>query len=210
MPGSNEPRRRSDTEETTRRLLEAAAVEFVENGYDGAVVSDIARRAGLTTGAVYARWPHKSDVMVAALDHVFEQILPKQRIKDIGLDEMPVSDLLAAWGANLLKSDATQDVLVQVFGSARNNAAVRERLQRFLNDQAEQISRMVEGAKDERLCDPDLSTVAATLMIQAIGLGTHLLLSAGRDDRHLPSEDEWTALLVKLIGAVAPQAGEPQ
>ena len=118
MPGSGEPRRRRDSDETTRLLLEAAAEEFVEHGYDRAVVSNIARRAGVTTGAVYARWAHKSDVMVAALDHILEPILPDQRIKDFGLFALPVPDILMAWGANLLNSDATQDVLVQVFGSA--------------------------------------------------------------------------------------------
>lgn len=84
MADPHESRGRRDVDETTRRLLEAAAAEFVEHGYDRAVVSDIARRAGVTTGAVYARWPHKSDVMVAALDRIFDEILPEQRIKDLG------------------------------------------------------------------------------------------------------------------------------
>ena len=205
MPGSGEPRRRHNSDETTRRLLEAAAAEFVEHGYDSAVVSNIARRAGVTTGAVYARWAHKSDVMVAALDHIFEQILPNRRIEDFGIGALPASDILVVWGANLLRSDATVDVLVQVFGSGRNNAAVQARLQQFLNEQADQLSSLVERAKDEGLVDPEPSTVAKTLLIQAIGIGTQLLLSAGRKDRHIPSEHEWTALLVRLISAVNPQ-----
>ena len=180
-------------------------MEFVEHGYDKAVVSSIARRAGVTTGAIYARWPHKSDVMVAALDHIFEQLLPDHRVKDLGIAELPAADIAAIWGANLLRSDATQDVLVQVFGSARNNEAVQARLQRFLNDQADQLTQLVERGKDEGFCDPELSTVAVTLLCQAIGIGPHLLLSAEREDRHIPPEHEWTALLLKLIGTANPQ-----
>ena len=182
--------------------MEAAAAEFVEHGYDRAVVSDVARRAGLTAGAVYARWPHKSDMMVAALDHIFEQILPDQRLEDMGLSEMPVREIMTGWGASLLSFDAVQDVVVQVFGSARNNEAVRERLQRFLNEQADQLSSLVERGKDEGICDPELSTVAVTRLCQAVGLGTHLLLRAGLDDRHVPSEQDWIALLEMLTGTV--------
>ncbi|MCY3807670.1 MAG: TetR/AcrR family transcriptional regulator [bacterium] len=205
MPDGDDPRGRRDVGETTRRLLEAAAAEFVEHGYEKAVVSDIARRAGVTTGAVYARWPHKSDVMVAALDRIFEEILPEQRIKDFGSDALPVGDIFVMWGALLLSSDATQDVLVQVFGSARNNPAVQERLQRFLGDQADQLAHLVDRGKDEGIFDPELGTASVTLMIQAIGIGTHLLLSAGRDDLHLPSEREWAELIARLLGGLKPQ-----
>lgn len=203
MIDRDESRSRRDADETTRRLLDAAALEFVEHGYDKAVVSDIARRAGVTTGAVYARWPHKSDVMVAALDRIFDDILPEKRVKDLGLDQFPVSDVLRLWGTSLLSSDATQDVLVQVFGSARNNVAVRERLQQFLNDQADHLNRLIERGKDEALCAPEFSTTAMVLILQAVGIGTHLLLSAGRDDRHIPSEDEWAVLLSTLIHSLS-------
>lgn len=205
MPDGDDPRGRRDVGETTRRLLDAAAAEFVEHGYDKAVVSDIARRAGVTTGAVYARWPHKSDVMVAALDRIFEEILPEQRIKDFGLDALPVDDIFVLWGAYLMSSDATQDVLVQVFGSARNNPAVQERLQRFLGDQADQLGHLVERGKQEGIFDPELSTAAVTLVIQSIGIGTHLLLSAGRDDRQVPSEREWAEEIARLVDGLKPQ-----
>ena len=203
MPGSDAPRRRHDSEATTQRLLDAAAAAFVEHGSEKAVVSDIARRAGLTTGAIYARWPQKSDLMADAVDHLFKQILPEQRMADLGIANLPASEILEAWGVNLLSSDTIQDVLSQVFGSARNNAAVEERLQRFLNDQADQINRLVERGRGEAPEDSGFSTVAVTMLLQATGIGTHLLLSSGRDDRHVPSEQEWTELVVKLIDTLS-------
>nr|MDE0500607.1 TetR/AcrR family transcriptional regulator [bacterium] len=203
MPTKVEPRRRSGSEETARRVLEAAAAEFVERGYDKAVISNIARRAGVTPGAVYPRWPNKSDLMAAALDHLFEQLLPEQRIKDMGIAELPANVLALAWAAQLLRPEETKDVLVQVFGSARNNAVIQERLQGFINDQAHQLSMMIERGKDEGFCDPELDTTAITLLCQAIGIGTHLLLAAGLEDRHIPSEQDWLTLFVKLLGVVA-------
>ena len=210
MVDSVEPRRRTGSQETARRVIEAAAAEFVECGFDKAVTSDIARRAGVTTGAIYPRWPHKSDLMTAALDHLFEQLLPAQRVRDMGIAELPTPDIMAAWGANLLSSDAVQDVLVQVFGSARNNTAVRERLQHFLDKQADQLSRRVERSKEEGFCNPELDTVAVTLLFQAVGIGTHLILSAGLVDRHVPSEENWIAVLHTLIGTPHPPAQQHQ
>ena len=206
--GSNSPRRRRDPEATTARLLEAAAAEFVEYGYDKAVVSRVARRAGVTVGAVYSRWPTKSEVMVAALDYIFERLLPERRMNELGLVGMTTPEIMELWGMSLLSSNAVQDVLIQVFSGARNNPAIQARLQKFLNDQADHVSRLIEKGKHEGFHDPDLSTVAVTLLCQAIGIGTHLLISAGLDDRHIPSQQEWASLLTKVVGMVFPSSDD--
>src|SRR5437764_13535629 len=50
---------------TTRdRILAAAAEVFAERGYDGAAVSDIARRPGVTKGAIYGRFPDKAEQLL--------------------------------------------------------------------------------------------------------------------------------------------------
>ena len=171
----------------------------MEHGYDKAVIADIARRAGVTTGAVFGRWANKSELMAAAVDHIFDQILPDQRIKQLGIDEVPAVDVFSAWAANILAGDETQDVMVQVFASARNNDAVRQRLRLFLDEQAHQIARLVDRGRSEVNFDPGYSTAAIALLIQAVGVGTHLLLSAGRDGQHTPSAQEWDTLVRGLL-----------
>ncbi len=55
-------------EGTTRDRLVAAAIEvFVEQGYEGARLHDIARAAGLTTGAVYANYRSKGELLFDAI-----------------------------------------------------------------------------------------------------------------------------------------------
>ena len=120
------PERRSqDPETTTRLLLEAAAAEFIERGYEAARVNDIARRVGVTAGAVYGRWPHKPDVLVAALEHTLEKILPEHELGNLGGADAGSFDKLALLGTNLLAFNPHKDVVTQVFGSARNNEAIR-------------------------------------------------------------------------------------
>ncbi len=198
-----------DPSKTTARLLEVAAKEFIERGYEAARVSDIARRAGVTTGAIYARWPNKTDVMVAALNHIFQKILPDGEIEALGVSEKEPLDIMAVLGENLLVFDENKDIMVQVFGSARNNEAIRACLQTYLDDEADQLSRLVEEGKNTGLFDPAVSTTAISLLCQSLGLGSHLLLTAGLSERHVPSEDEWIDLLWKLLTAVAPPPPPP-
>ncbi|MDQ6747613.1 MAG: TetR/AcrR family transcriptional regulator [Candidatus Dormibacteraeota bacterium] len=57
---------------TRDRLLEAAARVIVRDGYQGARLADVAREAGLTTGAVYSNFRSKEDLLLAAFDRVQE------------------------------------------------------------------------------------------------------------------------------------------
>jgi AcrR family transcriptional regulator len=60
------PRRGRDTRQ---RLVEAALEVFADRGYHAASLSEIAARAGLTTGAVYSTFGSKKALLVAAASH---------------------------------------------------------------------------------------------------------------------------------------------
>lgn len=57
----------SSTDSTRQRLLDAATEVFLEKGYEGTRVAEVARRAGLTTGAIYGNFQSKADLLNAAL-----------------------------------------------------------------------------------------------------------------------------------------------
>jgi AcrR family transcriptional regulator len=52
--------------ETRQRLVESALEVFAERGYHAATLSEIAARAGLTTGAVYSTFGSKKALLIAA------------------------------------------------------------------------------------------------------------------------------------------------
>ena len=58
---------------TRERLLEAAEIVFAQKGYDGARLSDIAREAGCSVGAVYFRFKDKSALFSAIAESFVEQ-----------------------------------------------------------------------------------------------------------------------------------------
>src|SRR4051794_30673527 len=53
---------------TAERLIEAAGEGFTEQGYDRVRVQDIARRAGLTTGAIYANFRNKAGLLLQTIN----------------------------------------------------------------------------------------------------------------------------------------------
>ena len=52
----------------------AAVREFAEQGYQAASTAAIARRAGISQPYIYALFPNKQDLFLAAHDHVIERI----------------------------------------------------------------------------------------------------------------------------------------
>src|SRR5258705_13817864 len=56
------------TEDTRRRLLEAARRVFLKRGWFGTSLEMIVREAGLTKGAVYSRFKSKADLFLALLE----------------------------------------------------------------------------------------------------------------------------------------------
>lgn len=54
--------------QTQARLLRSAAEVFIERGFHGASVEEIAERAGYSRGAFYSNFASKDDLLVALLD----------------------------------------------------------------------------------------------------------------------------------------------
>ena len=67
-------------ERRVAELLEAAAVEFAEAGYDAATMKAIAKRAGASIGAVYQYFPNK-EAIIGALRTRYVNEMEEQWIK---------------------------------------------------------------------------------------------------------------------------------
>lgn len=67
-------------EQRVRELLEAAAAEFAEVGYDAATMKAIARRAGASIGASYQYFPNK-EAIVSALRTQYVKEMEEQWLK---------------------------------------------------------------------------------------------------------------------------------
>jgi AcrR family transcriptional regulator len=61
------------TAETRSRLLDATIDCIVELGYSASTTGEIARRAGLSRGAQLNHFPTRADLILAALEHLYQR-----------------------------------------------------------------------------------------------------------------------------------------
>jgi AcrR family transcriptional regulator len=59
---------------TRRKLERAAIVSLAQRGYAGASTTEIARRAGLSQGALFRHYASKADLLAAAADRVYAEM----------------------------------------------------------------------------------------------------------------------------------------
>ncbi len=185
----------------TKSLLDAAVEVFAEHGFEAARVAEIARRAGLTTGAIYARWPGKRALIVDAVGHVSPQFMDPS----VGASPSPAPETLASLGASLMDvHDAkSRDVMLEAFVSARRDGDFRAAVARSMKQDAERLGEIVTGGQDGGSIDPGLSSRSIVAFFQSLRLGMHLVASAS--DMNVPRAD-WDALIARLVAAVGPAA----
>jgi len=93
------PRRRPKGDKRARTrawLIEVAALLVEEKGYEGATLQEVARRAGMSNGAVYGNFKNREDL--------FAQIGPTYW-PQVSVDIAPgatLAELMAAWAEGLL------------------------------------------------------------------------------------------------------------
>jgi len=194
----------SEGDATRQRLVAAAAEVFAERGYDGAGVQEIARRAGLTTGAIYSRYTGKAELLrdaIAAhstdeLDELFNQ----HRF------EGHVSDVIRVAGSHLVErtaqhaADPAAALLLEAFVAARRDPEIRTVVKGVLEERAGRLAEIIEAAKADGSVDPAVDTDAAVRFCHAVGLG-FLIYEALELD--LPLAEPWEALITRLVVALA-------
>jgi AcrR family transcriptional regulator len=185
---------------TRERLLAAAAEVFSEQGYDGAGVQAIAKRAGFTTGAIYGRFSGKAELLLEAIDlHSTDEF--DRLFAEHGFDN-EATDLLNTVGAHLVsRRHAPSQLLLEAFVAARRDPEVAALVRARLDARAERLTALVDQAKQHGTIDPGLDTESVVRFCHAVGLG-FLLYEAV--DLPKPEQEPWQALIARLVDAIAP------
>jgi AcrR family transcriptional regulator len=158
---------------TRDRLLAAAVDLFAERGYDGVRVRDLAERAGVTTGAIYAHYPDMASLLAdaagLAVDHAVHAL------SHVGHGEL--SDALLSAAASTTtgrRLSREQALLLEAIIAARREPTLRQALAEALRARLDLVRAAVERARDDGELRDDLPTdaIAWFLYLAPIGLLT--------------------------------------
>ncbi|MBV8234815.1 MAG: TetR/AcrR family transcriptional regulator [Acidimicrobiia bacterium] len=186
--------------ETRERLLDAAARVFELKGYDGATVSLIAQEAGVTTGAIYAHYASKAELLAAALrahgERATASLFPPGRRAD-------APTVLATLGARLAARDPHESaLLVEALLAARRDPELADVLAVALADREALMAALVGRAQQRGELRADVSAAAAARFSLMLGLGSALSSSLGLG-HGLPGVEtsEWSTLIQRVVDA---------
>lgn len=101
--------RPSATEAATRieSLLDIAAEVFMEKGYEGTSVGEIAHRANASKQTLYSRYPTKAELFIAVLNRRCEAGF--LRAAEILHPDRPITEALTRFAAELIKPVVNDD-----------------------------------------------------------------------------------------------------
>lgn len=103
---------KSANEEREQRILNAATDLFIHYGYDKTTVSDIAREAGISKGAIYLHYQSKDDLLEALI--IREMMAYAERWFQL-LDEDPKGGTIAAMYKNSLHALSSSPFMAAMF-----------------------------------------------------------------------------------------------
>jgi len=184
-----------DQHATRARLLELATQVFAEEGYAAVSVRDLARRSSLTTGAIYAHFLNKAELLVEAIDaRVATDVETSRDRTDISFESY-LTDL----NRRFPERADLRALLLEGATAARNDAAVRERLFAEQGDRVRSWVEEYEAAQAGGELDPAVDMRAAVLMLWSMELGLGVIEALGLEP---PDPDAWADLTHRFIHSI--------
>jgi len=185
--------------ETKEQLLAAAAKVIAARGYDGARVSEIAREAGLSTGAIYAHYDGKADLLADALTSRNPDAVA-------GLFDARTRGTLAGalkfMGARLVTGVRTQQarlrsaVFVESLAASRREPEIAAVLRSSIEAREHQLADLIRQSQEIGETPEAVSAEAVSRLCILLALGG---VVARAVELPAPPEDDWDTVIGSLV-----------
>lgn len=170
-------------EEAKSRILDAANKVFAEKGYHEATMEEIAKRLGVSKGAIYLYFSSKEDLfeaMCKTAPQAFKEIL----FSSFGDEANPIQSATQFFDKMLKLSASNPGLSFEILSEASRNPTLR----RILTENREEYERVLTGFLAEGLNrkiirdDLDIRALANALIALWNGLETLLVSGLSIDD----------------------------
>lgn len=187
-------------EETRRRVIDGAATAFAELGFERTRVSDIAKAAGLSSGAMYNHFDSKSDLLSAVIEcHAGNELM---KLVESGTISGLLDVVLAR--AKQLGAPGTMPapLLFEAINSARRDPEVLRILGEQVSGREDLFTGLIATAQAQGQVTDEVDPRATARFMLSVLIGS-LIVQA----MELPELDagSWESFMTRLIDTFRPQ-----
>ena len=195
------------SEETLRRLLNAAEALIVEKGHRAVSILDIARRANSSVGGFYARFRDKNELLRALEERHFQELSERvERLADplrwAGADTAAIVEAAVTELVTITREK--RPIIAAFLANALEDPVLLEGGLRFRRSVEERLSALVLSRRDEMSHpEPALAIELAIQTAFAI-MQQHVLIEETRAQGRALTDDELrreiTMLVLRYVG----------
>ena len=190
-----------------RALLDAAVAEFASKGYEAATVAGIARRAGVTTGAVYAHFRGKLELLLEAVGlHTADTFVRRA----LGIAKRPAREMSHSIARGLVGAPVVQRdlLLIDAIVRARRDPRVARTYRRVIEAHVEGFEHTTRLGIEAGRVDPLLPPGELARLVVALAFGVMVLRAL---DHAAPTDATGARLVEQLLrpATAAPAADDP-
>jgi AcrR family transcriptional regulator len=183
-----------------RALLDAAAAEFASKGYEAATLAAIARRAGVTTGAVYAHFRGKLELLLEAVGLGTVETFTRRAF---GIDSQPAPILARSLARGLVGAPIGRRdrLLIDALVLARRDPTLAATYRRVLEAHVSAFERTARIGVESGRIDPILPRDELARLVLALAFGVMAL----RALEEAPPSEATVARLVEQLLRPSPE-----
>lgn len=199
---------RRDPVATRRALLDATLSLLDERGESGTRVTEIARRAGTTTGAIYSHFRDRAELLAAAYvdkfrGEVANDIDALEAVLASATDAQSASEALL--GFIIAPHDHVRRERrwqrIEALAATRRHLGLADQFAGLQHELDIRIVAVLERARDLGLIAAEVDLRSVAVLIQAVPLG---LVITDLDPSLAPENDAWIEFVGRLATAFAP------
>jgi len=190
-------------EEARSRILDAANKVFAEKGYHEATMDDIAKRLGVSKGAIYLYFPSKEDLfeaMCKTAPQAFKEIL----YSSFNTETNPVQSATQFFDKMLKLSASNPGLSFEILSEASRNPTLKRILKQNHHEYERVLGGFLEEGQKRRMVGNNLDIRPLANALIALWNGLETLLVSG-----LSVDDAKSAWLEAMRAIFMNQHGSP-
>lgn len=160
-------------EDAKRKIIQAAVDVIAERGFALTTIDEIAKRLGVSKGAVYWYFPNKE----ALIKEVFNYV--QDDFKRIAFDKYynhSVEQLLHVLFNRFSSNDnKTRNIFFEMVAFSQRSVSDKNTLSSFLLDFVQTIAEIIEEEQKNKILDDDIEPEIFAFLLVSQYLGIHLM-----------------------------------